>query len=229
MPRHLQGMEHLRRALAAPALAAASLILLVGCASLGRKRRRRRFGEAYPQPPDGEVVGQGTVMDVARRGRAVPRGRSTESYPPQCSGIPLAGWSWQGVDGSETSGDVRWGTYAVQGTYDGETLTVTAPPIMLALYDPMPLPDPDGRRARPGRSRRLFSRFRRNCRIGSAMSTCLRRSTTDTSGSTSSGTTGHCRMPRMPSSAWTPWSCAPHCGRWSSASTLVPPARPGLI
>ncbi len=39
---------------------------------------------------------------------------------------------------------MRWGTYAVQGTYDGESLTVTAPPIMLALYDPMPLPDPTG-------------------------------------------------------------------------------------
>ena len=141
--RHLQGMELLHRALAAPALAAASLALLVGCAASAGSGDAVRFGEVYPQPPDGDVVGQGTVMDVGGEVELC-LGGVAESYPPQCSGIPLAGWSWQGVDGSETSGDVQWGTYAVQGTYDGETLAVTAPPIMLALYDPMPLPDPTG-------------------------------------------------------------------------------------
>jgi hypothetical protein len=71
-------------------------------------------------------------------------GPVAESYPPQCRGIPIEGWSWDGVDGSESSGDVRWGAYAVAGGWDGETLTVDGPPIMLALYDPMPLPDPTG-------------------------------------------------------------------------------------
>jgi hypothetical protein len=140
--RHLHGMEHLRRALAAPALAAASLILMVGCATPAGSGGVR-FGEAYPQPPDGAVVGQGTVMDVAGEGQLC-LGPVAESYPPQCTGIPVKGWSWQDLEGSETSGDIRWGTYAVQGTYDGEMLTVTAPPIMLALYDPMPIPDPTG-------------------------------------------------------------------------------------
>jgi hypothetical protein len=135
-------MEHIRRALAAPVLAA-SLILLAGCASPAGSSGGARFGEAYPQPPDGDVVGQGTVMDVAGQAELC-LGPVAESYPPQCSGIPLDGWTWEGIEGSETSGDVRWGAYAVQGTYDGESLTVTAPPIMLALYDPMPLPDPTG-------------------------------------------------------------------------------------
>ena len=139
---HLQSMDPLRRALAAPALAAASFILLVGCAGPAGSGGAQ-FGEAYPQPPDGEVVGQGTVMDVAGAAELC-MGPIAESYPPQCSGIPLKGWSWQGIDGSESSDDVRWGTYAVQGTYDGDALTVTAPPIMLALYDPMPIPDPSG-------------------------------------------------------------------------------------
>ena len=88
-------------------------------------------------------MGQGTVMDAAGRAELC-LGPVAESYPPQCSGIPLDGWTWEGIEGGETSGDVRWGAYAVQGTYDGESLTVTAPPIMLALYDPMPLPDPTG-------------------------------------------------------------------------------------
>ncbi|TDN92834.1 hypothetical protein EV279_2367 [Microbacterium sp. BK668] len=71
-------------------------------------------------------------------------GPVAESYPPQCSGIPLEGWSWEGVDGSEASGDARWGAYAVAGAYDGETLTVTGPPILLALYDPIRPEDPTG-------------------------------------------------------------------------------------
>lgn len=133
-------MEHIRRAVAAPVVAA-SLILLTACGG-SAGTGGARFGEAYPQPPDGQVVGQGTVIEAAGHAELC-LGPVAESDPPQCSGVPLVGWSWEGIDGSETSGDVRWGTYAVQGTYDGESVTVTAP-IMLALYDPMPLPDPTG-------------------------------------------------------------------------------------
>ena len=77
-------------------------------------------------------------------------GPVAESYPPQCSGIPLTNWSWDGVEGSESSGDVTWGAYALQGTYDGEEFAVTQPPIMLALYDPMPFPDPTNGEAGAG-------------------------------------------------------------------------------
>ena len=68
-------------------------------------------------------------------------GAVAESYPPQCTGIPMIGWSWDGVDGSEQVDDVRWGAYAVTGAYDGESFTVTQTPILLALYDPMPVDD----------------------------------------------------------------------------------------
>ncbi|OAN38333.1 hypothetical protein [Microbacterium sp. H83] len=98
---------------------------------------------ADPAPPHGRVVAAGTVLD--RGGDAsLCLGAVAESYPPQCSGIPLVGWSWDGVDGSETSGDTTWGGYAVRGTYDGETFTVTDAPIMLALYDPIRSDDPAG-------------------------------------------------------------------------------------
>ncbi len=83
----------------------------------------------------------GTVMDIGGDVELC-LGPVAESYPPQCSGIPIANWSWDGVEGSESSGDVTWGAYAVQGTYDGDQYTVSAPPIMLALYDPMAFPDP---------------------------------------------------------------------------------------
>ena len=101
------------------------------------------LGSLWPAPPEGEVVGDGTVMDV---GGTVELclGPVAESYPPQCSGIPLEGWTWDAVEGAETSGDTTWGAYAVQGAYDGEALTVTQPPVMLALYDPMMVEDPTG-------------------------------------------------------------------------------------
>jgi hypothetical protein len=140
-------MSRQRRHLLALAVAAASVLSLAGCATPSLTPAASdappgaSLGSLSPAPPDGEVVAQGTVMDVA----GAPElclGAIAESSPPQCSGIPITNWSWDGVEGSETSGDVTWGAYAVQGTYDGEDFTVTQPPIMLALYDPMALPDP---------------------------------------------------------------------------------------
>ena len=69
-------------------------------------------------------------------------GAVAESYPPQCSGVPLVGWSWDNVKGAESSGDVTWGAYAATGRYDGETFTMTQPAMLLALYDPMMSNDP---------------------------------------------------------------------------------------
>jgi hypothetical protein len=65
-----------------------------------------------------------------------------ESYPPQCSGPDILGWDWAAVDGEESASGVTWGAYAVQGTWDGERFTVTQPPMLLALYDPMPVDQP---------------------------------------------------------------------------------------
>ncbi|MCR2765175.1 hypothetical protein NQ152_16845 [Microbacterium sp. zg.B48] len=103
---------------------------------------------ASPELPDGDVIGQGTVIDADGRVRLC-LGPIAESYPPQCAGLPVTGWTWEDVEGYETAGDTRWGAYAVQGTYDGESFTVTQPPVILALYDPMTSPDPTG--AEPGR------------------------------------------------------------------------------
>lgn len=143
-----------RRFIVGSAVGFVALLSLSACATVSPSAGSpdapvgQSLGSLWPAPPEGDVVGQGTVMDT---GGAVELcvGPVMESWPPQCSGIPLEGWSWEGVDGSESQGDIRWGAYAVQGTYDGETLTVTQPPIMLALYDPMMTPDPTG--GKPGK------------------------------------------------------------------------------
>ena len=144
--RHCRGVTSIARSVAAVALGAASLLVLVGCAA-GSGSDGPPLGAVVPSPPSGEVVGQGTVMDVGGQVELC-LGGVAESYPPQCSGIPMADWIWDDVEGSESAEAVRWGAYAVQGTWDGEVFSLTRPPIMLALYDPMPFPDPT--EGRPG-------------------------------------------------------------------------------
>jgi hypothetical protein len=50
------------------------------------------------------------------------------SYPPQCGGVPVAGWSWSDAAGESRYGGTIWGSYRVVGTYNGKTFTVTEPP-----------------------------------------------------------------------------------------------------
>lgn len=74
-----------------------------------------------------------TVMDTGRPELCL--GPVAESYPPQCGGPPLAGWSWKAQRGAfDQEGDIRWGQFAVTGTFDGTTFTVTGT-IPAALYD----------------------------------------------------------------------------------------------
>ncbi|MGH2635770.1 MAG: hypothetical protein ACRDHU_06470 [Actinomycetota bacterium] len=47
-----------------------------------------------------------------------------ESYPPQCSGIPLIDWDWGLVEGEESASGTTWGDFHVEGTYDGTSITV---------------------------------------------------------------------------------------------------------
>lgn len=46
-------------------------------------------------------------------------------------------WSWEGLDGSESSEATRWGVYTVQGTFDGESLTLTQRPVPPAEHGSM--------------------------------------------------------------------------------------------
>lgn len=128
------------RFLSASVVAAASVLLLVGCATASPGGS---VVWGTPPPPSKDVLAQGTVLDIGGDVELC-LGPIAESYPPQCSGIPVEGWSWDGIEGWERSGDVTWGAYAVRGAYDGSSFAVTAEPVMLALYDPIAPVDPTG-------------------------------------------------------------------------------------
>ncbi|MDR7111967.1 hypothetical protein J2X03_001844 [Microbacterium trichothecenolyticum] len=142
-------MRGLRRPLGIAATAAVVLLAASACASGSPDGTPApaSLGAVTPIPPEGEVAATGTVLDTGGAAQLC-LGAVAESYPPQCTGIPLEGWTWDGVDGAESSGEVTWGAYAVRGAYDGETFTSTQPPILLALYDPIRPEDPTG--GRPG-------------------------------------------------------------------------------
>ena len=82
-------------------------------------------GEPPTPVPDGEVRTQGLVMVLDDGdGPEMCLGGVAESYPPQCGGPALADFAWGDVGSEEASG-VRWGQYALTGTYDGTTFTVS--------------------------------------------------------------------------------------------------------
>ncbi len=73
-----------------------------------------------------ELVAVATVLE-AGDGPRLCLGGVRESYPPQCSGPLITGWDWAKVPPFEAAAGVRWGSYAVVGTFDGTSLTVTRP------------------------------------------------------------------------------------------------------
>jgi hypothetical protein len=96
-----------------------------------------------------------TVLDTG-----VPElclGPVAESYPPQCSGIPLIGWDWsrQPASSVETSGSVRWGQYVVTGTFDGLAMTVTGATTELRLPPDALEPTGDAGSWEPGQQQEI--------------------------------------------------------------------------
>lgn len=104
---------------------------------------------------EGEVHGFGLVMDTGT-GPEFCLGGVAESYPPQCGGPPVEGFAWAEQNGMfEQQGETRWGSFALTGTFDGTTFTVTRPAVPGALYDTIadepdedplatPCPEPEG-------------------------------------------------------------------------------------
>ena len=67
-----------------------------------------------------------TLVLDAKDGPKLCVGGVAHSLPPQCFGVPLAGWDWDAVEGEESASGTTWGEAHVVGTYDGDTFTVTA-------------------------------------------------------------------------------------------------------
>jgi hypothetical protein len=85
-------------------------------------------------------------MDIGT-GPELCLGPIAESYPPQCSGPAVDGWRWSEVAPDfERQGPVRWGSFAVTGTWDGTTFTlreaVPGASYDAAVEEPAALPEP---------------------------------------------------------------------------------------
>lgn len=126
-------------------IAAASLLLVAACGN-DTGDTAEDPGSTAPAMPtaipaaDGPVVGLGLVLDTGEPGFCL--GPVAESYPPQCTGLAMTGWDWSEHRGDfDNAGGVKFGSFAVTGTFDGETLTYESA-VSGALYDPMPWPDP---------------------------------------------------------------------------------------
>jgi hypothetical protein len=64
-----------------------------------------------------------------------------QSYPPQCGGMDVVGWSWTGL-AHETARGTSWGSYRLTGTYDGTRLTLTEPAVnSTTVFEPSLRPD----------------------------------------------------------------------------------------
>lgn len=92
-------------------------LLLAGCAS----------SPDVAAPQEVRHTGSGTVLQSPEHGPHLCA-NVMDSLPPQCSGVPLAGFDWAEVDDEASANGTTWGDYAVTGRWDGTTLTLTEPP-----------------------------------------------------------------------------------------------------
>ncbi len=65
-----------------------------------------------------------TVLEDKEHGPQLCLGDFAGSLPPQCGGLDVTNWDWQGLASERASG-TRWGEYVVVGTYDREAQTFT--------------------------------------------------------------------------------------------------------
>lgn len=146
------------------------LVLLIGMTGCGRAA-----GVAAPEvePPTPSVVSDVTDRNLVPTGyegryRAVslvleadagPQlclGPVAQSYPPQCGGPTVTGWDRDTVpeQSYESASGVRWGSFVLVGTFDGESLTLTEPATVPGPGDGVqpgltsdfssPCPEPEG-------------------------------------------------------------------------------------
>ncbi len=129
-------------------VAVMSMLVLAACGADSAVVASDGSGSAPPMPTevpaaDGTVVGLGLVLDGSADGAiGFCLGPVAESYPPQCDGMPLKGWSWTDHEGDyDDANGTKFGTFAITGTFDGTTMTAQSA-VPGSLYDPMPPPDP---------------------------------------------------------------------------------------
>ena len=134
-------------------LTACSFVLLLGaCGPLD---------DPVPGPPSGTgragsasggqiYEATGTVLESRDHGPELCVGVVLDSLPPQCDGVPLDDWDWDGVGDEESRAGTTWGSYHVTGFFEGERFGVVGvgPPHDEGneAGDPIgtPCPEPEG-------------------------------------------------------------------------------------
>lgn len=127
----------------APRAALALLLVTALAGACGDPDPRGSSAAGASAPASGEdelYEGYGLVLESGGRGPELCLGAATDSEPPQCSGIPLEGWSWEDVPGEENAGGSTWGEYRVVGVYDRESFAVTEATVP-EEFEPMEEPD----------------------------------------------------------------------------------------
>jgi hypothetical protein len=76
-----------------------------------------------------ELVGYGVVLESPNAGPQLCLGLLLESNPPQGGGPAVVNWDWAEVSGYQSLHGTTWGDYKLTGVYDGDTFTMTRPPV----------------------------------------------------------------------------------------------------
>jgi hypothetical protein len=100
-------------------------------------------------PGTGRYEADGTVLESPDHSAELCLGGIADSYPPQCSGLPIADWDWTEVEGEESASGTTWGDFHVIGTYKGESFTIVEvgdyrPPSPKRTDFTAPCPEPSG-------------------------------------------------------------------------------------
>jgi hypothetical protein len=109
------------------ALLSLTVLMLAACGTPERSTPiSDRGDDESPQPPASEQKyrGTGTVLEERGADPVLCLGVVMDSLPPQCGGIPVAGWDWGAVSGEESASGTTWGGFEVTGFYDGEIFTL---------------------------------------------------------------------------------------------------------
>ena len=85
---------------------AVCLALLVGCGSVTAD------GQVQEQPAALRHAGTGTVLQSPEHGPQICLGGVFTSLPPQCGGVPLAGWDWAVAEGEESANGTTTASWA---------------------------------------------------------------------------------------------------------------------
>lgn len=114
------------------AAALAAVLLLAACAPQGPAASGTAPSrpDLVPDAHDGPLTTVGTVLEDAGHGPQLCVGGIATSYPPQCGGPDVLGFSFDDLpaESYEAALESRWGLVALTGVVEGDAVRLTGPP-----------------------------------------------------------------------------------------------------